>query len=452
MKPFRSIRAQLAASVGLLVLLVVGLAGVVIVAQMDGRDRAVLDAQLQARAERVGEDLDKVVGDHSESTDEYGDLLAGSQSLVRVLVDGAVVAERGEVPDEEIPAPAETGLSTVLIDGEEWRSLVVEGESGVEVQVLQSLAPVNQRLAANAWLVAGVTGVATLLSIAGEWVIASVILQPLRALTRGAQRIRDAHHIEDRLPRVSTPAEVVELSDTLNDMLERLERSTNTTRRFTADAGHELRTPLAGAAAGLEILQRNPQLTTAERQSLLESAGADVARTTALLDGLQRLARGDAGALPEREPVDVADLVADAVKTAQRRHPGIRYELDDQTSADSAPLLVWRDGIRLAIDNLLDNAARHGRENGHVAVRFHSNASTTTITVADDGPGIPSAERSTMRERFARGKDVRGPGSGLGLALVDQQAALHDGELILEQSESGGLAATLTLPISSRTS
>jgi signal transduction histidine kinase len=452
MRPFRSIRAQLAASVGLLVLVIVALAGVVIVAQMDTRDRAVLDAQLRARAERVGEDLSKVIGDHGASRDEYGDLLAGSQSLVRVIVDGVVVAERGEVPDEQIPAPTVDGLSTILVDGEEWRSLVVVDGSGVDVQVLQSLSPLNQRLTANAWLVTAVTIIATLLAIAGGWLIASVILQPLRALTRGAQHIRDAHHIEDRMPRVSTPAEVAELSETLNDMLERLERSTNATRRFTADAGHELRTPLAAAAAALEVIQRNPELGAAERHALLDSAGADVARTTALLDGLQRLARGDAGALPTREMVDVADLAADAVRTAQRRHPSIRYELDDQAPADSAPLLVWRDGIRLAIDNLLDNAAHHGRENGHVRVTIHTDASTTTVTVADDGPGIPPDQRSTMRERFARGKDVRGPGSGLGLALVDQQAALHGGEFILEQSEPGGLSATLALPTPSSTS
>lgn len=452
MRPFRSLRTRLAASIGLLVLVIVALAGVVNVSQTDARDRAELDAQLQTRAELIGDDLGKVTTDRGASTDEYRALLAGSQSLVRVIVDGVVVAERGELPEGEILGPTVQGLSTIPVDGEKWRSVVVANDSGVDVQVLQNLAPVNQRLVAHAWLVASVAAVATLLAVAGGWVIASVILRPLRALTQGAQRIRDAHHIEDRMPRVSSPAEVADLSETLNDMLERLEHSANATRRFTADAGHELRTPLAGAAGALEIVQRNPGLTAVERRSLLDSAGADLGRATALLDGLQGLARGDALALPAREAVDVVDLAADAVRGAQRRHSSVRYELDDQAPPDSAPALVWRDGIRLAIDNLLDNAAFHGRENGHVALRVRANASSTTITVADDGPGIVPDQRSAMRARFARGKDARAPGSGLGLALVDQQAALHGGELILEQSESGGLAATLTLPTLSRTS
>lgn len=442
----RSIRAQVAVSVGILVLLIVAVAGVVIVVQMDGRDRAALDAQLQSRADRVGEDLGKVLTDQAASTDEYGDLLAGSQSLVRVLVDGVVVAQRGDVPIATIPPPAADGPGTISVDGEEWRSLVTSDAAGVQVQVLQSLGALNQRLAANTWLVAVVTAAATLLAATGGWLVASVILQPLSALTRGAHRIRDAHHIEDRLPRASTPAEVAELSETLNDMLDRLERSTNATRRFTADAGHELRTPLAGLAANLEILERNPDLPVTARQSLLASSRADLLRATGLLEGLQRLARGDAGALPAREAVDVADVVADAVRNAERRHPRTSYRLDDGTPADSAPMMLWRDGIRLAIDNLLDNAALHGREDGNVFVRVRSDATGATVMVADDGAGIAPAERSPMRERFARGQHTREPGSGLGLALIDQQASLHDGVLILEESEWGGLAATLSLP------
>lgn len=448
MRALRSIRAQLAVGVGALVLVIVALAGVVIVAQMDARDRAALDAQLQYRADRVGEDLGKVLGEHGASTDAYGDLLAGSQSLVRIIADGAVVAERGEVAVGTIPLPVGDGLATLPIDGADWRSLVVSDASGVDVQVLQSLAPLNERLTANTWLVALVTAAATALAIAGGWIVASLVLRPMRDLTTGARRIRDAHDIADRLPSTTSPAEVAELSATLNDMLERLEQSTNATRRFTADAGHELRTPLAGLAANLEILERNPGLAVPERQNLVASARTELLRSTALLDGLQRLARGDAGALPARENVDVGDLVAEAVRGAQRRHPDTCFSFEAEETDASLP--AWRDGLRLAIDNLLDNAALHGRSDGHVVVTVRSGPDGTTIVVADDGPGIPPALRYALRERFARGADATAPGSGLGLALVDQQADLHGGALELGESAEGGLAASLILPRRSR--
>ncbi|GAA5706947.1 MULTISPECIES: sensor histidine kinase [Streptomyces] len=192
----------------------------------------------------------------------------------------------------------------------------------------------------------------------------------------------------------------------------------------------------------IETLQRNPTLPAPQRTRALEAMGAEHHRITALLTGLQTLARGDAHALPDRVPVDLGALLHEAVSHAARRHP-TTYRLNGSTPAT---LTGWPVGLRLAVDNLLDNAALHGRPDGTVDIQLTHEAGTVRITVSDDGPGIPPDQRHAMKERFTRGPRTRAPGSGLGLALVEQQAHLHHGTLHLGQSPAGGLQATLSLP------
>ncbi|WSW12489.1 HAMP domain-containing histidine kinase [Streptomyces phaeochromogenes] len=226
-------------------------------------------------------------------------------------------------------------------------------------------------------------------------------------------------------------------------MLDQLRTSMEATRRFTADAGHELRTPLTTLGMTLETLQRNPDLPEAQRTLALEAMSTEHRRITTLLTGFQALARGDAHALPGRTPVDLTALLTEAVQHAARRHPAVTYRLEP-----TAPVTVqgWQAGLRLAVDNLLDNAALHGRTDGHVDIRLSEHGTTVRITVGDDGPGIPPDQRQAMKERFTRGSRTHAPGSGLGLALVEQQAQLHHGTLHLGEGPGGGLRAVVSLP------
>lgn len=226
-------------------------------------------------------------------------------------------------------------------------------------------------------------------------------------------------------------------------MLERLQRSMRATRRFTADAGHELRSPLASLGIDLETLRHNPDLPPGRRAEMLDAMSNEHARIATLLDGLQQLARGDAEALPQRSVIDVTEVAAAATRAAQRRHPAVRYR-----NLHAQPTLIdgWNDGIRLALDNLLDNAALHGTPDGRVDVTVASDGTAVRVIVDDDGPGIPLDARRRMTQRFVRGDRPRGHGSGLGLALVDQQARLHGGDLTLGDAPTGGLRATLTIP------
>jgi len=222
------------------------------------------------------------------------------------------------------------------------------------------------------------------------------------------------------------------------------EQALAATRRFAADAGHELRTPLTGLRANLDALARNPDLPPEQRAALLGEMTAEQERMVHLLEGLQALARGEAAEALPREDVELADLVDAAVFSARRRHPGVRYELGEADG--DAVVHGWGDGLRLLVDNLLDNAAVHGRPDGEVRVSLLRDDGAAVLEVDDDGPGVPAGERAALLEPFARGASASAPGTGLGLAIVAQQVAIHNGALDLGDSPLGGLAVRVRLP------
>jgi signal transduction histidine kinase len=216
------------------------------------------------------------------------------------------------------------------------------------------------------------------------------------------------------------------------------------TRRFAADAGHEMRTPLTGMRANLDALERNPDLPVSERLALVRAMTAEQERVVRLLEGLQALARGDAAESLPREEVEVGDLVDAAAYAARRRHPNSVIDLEDRIA--DATVLGWPSGLRLIVDNLVDNAALHGRPGGSVRVALDCEGAEVVLRVDDDGPGIPEGERGRLMEPFARGHGTVAPGTGLGLAIVAQQVALHGGSLRFGDSELGGLGVEVRLP------
>jgi signal transduction histidine kinase len=228
-------------------------------------------------------------------------------------------------------------------------------------------------------------------------------------------------------------------------MLARLESSVGeteaaleATRRFAADVGHELRTPLTSIRANFGTLERNPELGAEERTATLAELAREQDRLVAMLDSLQALARGDAGKALPMEPVEFASVVDAAVEAARRRHPSAEFEMRHE-DGDSARVHGWPDGLRLLVDNLLENAVRHGGR------RIGVTLAGDRLVVDDDGPGIPDSERELIFERFFRGGRTRAPGSGLGLALVAQQVGLHGGAIDVSESSSGGARFTIRL-------
>jgi two-component system sensor histidine kinase PrrB len=312
------------------------------------------------------------------------------------------------------------------------------------------LGPVQARAATlrDRVVVAGVLGVLATLLVA--FVLVGPVLRALGRLRRTAAEVAATADLATRVDATDGPEEIRELSRTLNAMLARLETADaerraalEATRRFAADAGHELRTPLATIGAGVQTLHEHPELAGEERAAAFDDVRQEHRRVVALLESLQTLARGDAAGRLERERVDLVELVEEAVAAVRRTAPpGTTIELH------APPALVreaWPPGVRIAVENLLRNAVVHGRPGaGTVAIAVAEDAGEVRITVDDDGPGIPAADRDRRRERFARGTGSAS-GSGLGLAIVEQQAGLHDGRLELGESPAGGLRARLVL-------
>lgn len=452
MNPFASLRGRLAVGAAAVALISVAAAGIGIVWQLDRQDRAETDKELRARAahimagDKMSEEAQEDAADGREDT--YRVLLDGSGSIVRLIEYGAVIAERGDEQGAQIPVPTARGMSDVIVGGTTWRSFVIPVDAETTLQVLESLAPVDERLARNVQTVGLVTAAVTVFAAIIGWVVAAGILRPLDRLRSAAQGVRgdlDAHP----LPRSDRPSEVGELTDTLNEMISRLQNSTAVARRFTADAGHELRTPLTSMGAYIETLRREPEPAASRRQEITTELAAEHQRLVSLLSGLQQLARVDAAVLPAREEIDIVELLDGSVRRARVRHPDVSFALTQD--ARDAPLLDgWPDGIRVLVNNLLDNAALHGRPGGQVVVTTRLGEGMLRVRVEDDGPGIPAADRDRMWERFARGAHARSSGSGLGLALVAHQVALHGGTVSLGRSEEwGGLSVEVRLPVAS---
>jgi signal transduction histidine kinase len=218
-------------------------------------------------------------------------------------------------------------------------------------------------------------------------------------------------------------------------------RALEATRRFAADAGHELRTPLTSVQATLSTLARHPELDAERRTAMANDALAEQRRLVDLLDGLQALARGDSVQVAQAD-VELSEVVDGAVASARVRWPQTTFTAE--LPAGDVVRRGWEPGLRLIVDNLLANAANHGRPGGTVRLTLAPSA----LVVEDDGPGIPPADRERVLEPFARvtaAADDERPGSGLGLALVAQQARMHDATVVIDASpQLGGARVTVS--------
>jgi signal transduction histidine kinase len=273
------------------------------------------------------------------------------------------------------------------------------------------------------------------------WFLVGAALQPVAALRRGAGDITEAG-TGARLPVPPTRDEVARLAETLNDMLDRLAAGGARQRAFVADAAHELRSPLASIRTQLEVAQAHPEV--ASWSETADDVLVDVARLSRLVDDLLLLARldDDRAVVRRSGPVDLGAVAATVVARPGRRLP---VTLSDPT--DPVVVRAGEDAVVRMLDNLLSNADRHA--SSAVRVSVCSEDGVGTVTVADDGPGIPAAERARVFERFARLDGSRAQdsgGSGLGLAIVRQLAVSFGGSVELLDAEPG-LRAVVRLPL-----
>ena len=315
--------------------------------------------------------------------------------------------------------PEQPGLETIDIAGTPWRSLTLTRSRRLgnpRLQIASSLAPVEERVSRTRRLVLLLGAIALALTALAAWGLTTLAVRPLARLRGGAARIRGAEDLSTPLAdERGAPDEVRQLAGALNEMLARLgsqsaatERALEATRRFAADAGHELRTPLTALRAQLDTLARNPELPLDQREALVADMTAEQDRMVHLLEGLQALARGEAAESLPREPVELGDVLDAAVHGARKRHPGVHYELAGRV--DEGTVDGWEGGLRLLVDNLLDNAALHGRparqRRGRARARqraARSSASRTTAPASRPDQRAPPA-RAVRSRRATRAR------------------------------------------------
>jgi signal transduction histidine kinase len=297
-------------------------------------------------------------------------------------------------------------------------------------------ATVTEAIDATAGICAGALVVVGFVA----WFTIGRVLRPVERMRTRAAAITASGDPSGRLPRSGTD-ELSKLAETLNGMLASLERSAERQRRFVADAAHELRTPLAGLTAALDVAQQHPHIA---RDTLITELLAGHRRLSRTLNDLLVLAALDGRAHDTMMPVDLAGVVTDC---ARRSVPqGVRL---DDGPLERAFVLGNESQLSRMVSNLVDNALRYTNTKVELAVTVSQR--WARISVSDDGPGIPEPDRERIWDRFVRLDDDRSQasgGSGLGLAIVREIAVAHGGTTSAGEALPGpGAEFVILLPL-----
>lgn len=361
----------------------------------------------------------------------------------QVFQRGELLTRSANAPDE--PLLRGPGYADVTWRSERWRVFGVAGEYDTIVFVAE-LHAVREEVARKAALrsVLPLLLAAPLLALAVWWVVRRALV-PLERV--GAAVARRGPADLSPLAENSLPVEVAPLVAALDGLLERLARSLEQERRLTADAAHELRTPIAAIRAQAQVARTSTQ--DEERTRALDGVISGCDRAARLADQLLALSRLEAEDALRRERIDlravVVDVLADAAPRAIRA--GVELEL-----AEGGPVHAQADALLygVLVRNLVDNALRHGADGGRVHVSLRAEGGQAVLEVADAGRGVTAAQLSRLGRRFQRGADAVGPGSGLGLSIVLRIAALHGGGATFGAAEPDGrgFRASVAVPAS----
>lgn len=377
-----------------------------------------------------------------------------------VDTDGRIVAAGATLGTARLPRPpallarlreGETVFATITDFGEEPVRMVslpiTVGQSRYAVQVAMSLDDAYAVLEAGRWLflsmslvilaAVGLTGV----------LLARQALHPIHQVVTRARRIGEAN-LTERLPHPGTQDEMGRLVETLNDMLARLEQSFGVQRRFTADASHELRSPLSRLRAELEAALRRRR-EASDYEDTLRSSLEEVERLQRLIEELLELARIDAGQERELpEPIAACEIVEAAIagvrEEAARRSVAIGVESSSELLVNAAPVAA-----KIALANILDNAVKFSPIGGQVTINITANGKEAVIAVSDSGPGMAPDDLPWLFQRFYRGNASRStgaPGVGLGLAISRALVERQGGRVSVQAGRERGATFSVHLP------
>lgn len=351
--------------------------------------------------------------------------------------DGTILVRSPGAPIAAIDG--QLGFATIIADQQPWRSLTLESaDRTLRIQVTQSIAKRDKEALEIAAKTVEPLGVIFPLLLLAIYVSVRRGFKPLDELTDEVLS-RSPENLSSLAGRM-VPREVQPLVAAINRLLFRLNGSLENERRFTADAAHELRTPLAAARIQTQVALLSPDAE--QRNHALEQTLAGLDRATRLVEQMLRLARLDPLAtLPDPAPVKLPELIRSVVAGA--RNASGKCTVEAEIDEPVPPIDGVSDLLEIALRNLIDNAVRYSPAGSRIVVVLRADDDDLMMSVADNGPGVSDEELPRLIERFYRSRDAVAEGSGLGLTIVQRIAELHGASLELQNRPGGGLEARL---------
>ncbi len=398
-----------------------------------------LDAHLAQSATllvvHASHELEEVETEHTPLLHKYS-----LRVTFQVWEEGRVLGLHSANAPEQPLAGREQGFSDKVIDGHRWRVFTTWDDSGKNLIHVAELTKERDELARA---IAGNLLKPLLFSLPLLalllWLAVARSLRPLVKLTSEVAQ-REPDNLAP-LDAGSAPREVLPLIDRLNRLFVRIDASLQKERRFTADAAHELRTPVAAIKAQAQVARAASN--EAERVHALDNAILGCDRASHLIDQLLTLARIDALSDEVAEPCQLRAIASEVIAliAPAALSQDVRLELmeGDEAVVNGNPVL-----LRILMRNLIDNAVRHTHRGTSVRIQIANEQGQNRLSVTDDGPGIPEAELTRVAERFYRPAGTSASGSGLGLSIVKRIAEIHAASLQLELGKGNkGLRVTV---------
>lgn len=378
---------------------------------------------------------------------------AGGESMLYRAQElfNAPVLTRGIEEEEELEGNG--SFSTVIENGDYWRIYTLHhqnpGGPPLRIRVLEELGNVDAALKRLRLAFFHLVPIGLLVSLFGAHVLSTKALAPVTNIIQLTHQI-EAGHLSRRLPHPGVHDEIGSLVDTLNHMLARIEASFEAMKRFTSDASHELRNPLATLRNTVDVMLEMPR-TSEEKDAALQSIGEEVDRIRSMVEDLLLLARADSGrVVMQMGPVSLAFILEAQVEAyqAKAQERNIRMVLGTLLPDEVLGNERW---LLQVAGNLLGNAINYTPVGGTVTVAMARLKEAIQFSVSDTGPGIPEEDLERVFERFFRSDPARSwghvQGQGLGLAIVAWVVGEHGGSIRASNRPDGGAMFTVTLPL-----
>jgi signal transduction histidine kinase len=438
---FSSLRGRLLVWYGTLVAVVIAVFGLLVGYAAWRSVVADVDAQLGARADLLVYALEPAGEGTFDLRLPEAVLRPGDPLQHGIWTGAGALIDRSD-PDVEAPADASTGVRTR--NGR--REMTVQGPSGAVVAVSRSLAPMYAEIRSLATTMAAVGAAALAVSLIGGWFLVGRALAPIDRIGRTA-RAMVAGDLTARIPVDRVETELESLAAALNEAFQRLQEALERQRRFTADASHELRTPLSTLTTEAHWALARPR-SAEEYQRSIETGRRAALRMQGVVERLLALARADTAAVEgPREPVALDHLVADVARDLQSLSAARGLDV----AIDAAPAVVSADPAALtdAVTQVVVNAIQYSAEGGRIRLAVRPEAGDVTVTVADEGIGIPADALPRVFEPFFRADPARrrdAGGAGLGLAVARAIVLRHGGRIDCQSELGIGTTVTIRLP------